>query len=135
MPSERTSYLDGLPEPGPPFLVGEGIAFFPAELGPTSRWLAWDFAVIDDIDYEAETCGFHFVGEPDRRVAQGMENIVRRIQNYDVWRAAWEAAFARSGDESTADRATHDLRLRVLAEHPIHGPRLGRHNENLRPRG
>jgi hypothetical protein len=60
MPSERTTYLDGLPEPGPPFLVGEEIAFFPAEVGPTSRWLAWDFAVIDDVDYIAESCGFHF---------------------------------------------------------------------------
>jgi hypothetical protein len=135
MPSESPVYLDGLPQPGPPFGVGETVAFFPAELGPTSRWLAWDYAVIYVVDYEAESLGFHFVNEPDRRVAQGMENVARRTPNYDAWRTAWEVAFTRSRDESVADGATHDLRQRVLAEHPIHGPRLGRHNETLRPRG
>lgn len=64
-----------------------------------------------------------------------MENIVRRTPNYDAWRIAWEAAFARSGDENTADRETNDLWLRVLAEHPINGPRLGRHSMIDRPRG
>lgn len=126
------TYRDGLPEPGQPFHVGESIGFFPAELGPTSRWLAWGYAVIDDIDDEAQTCGFHFVDDPSRRLSQGMENIARRTASYDAWRAGWEAAFAASGDEGTADDATHDLWLHVLAEHPIHGPTLGRHNSTPR---
>jgi hypothetical protein len=129
-----TTDLDGLPEPGPPFRVGESIGFFPAELGPTSRWLAWGYAVIDVVNEEAETCGFHFVDDPGRFASQGMENIARRTATYDAWRAAWQVAFASSEDEAAADQATNDLWLRVLAEHPIHGPTLGRHNSTPRQR-
>src|SRR3712207_5430717 len=60
-------------EPGPPFRVGETVAFFPAEIGPTSVWLKWDLAVIDDIKEEAQSFGFHFVGEPGVRHGQGFE--------------------------------------------------------------
>jgi hypothetical protein len=118
---------DALPSQGPPFQVGEEVAFFPAEIGPTSKWLRWDYAVIDDINEGAESFGFHFVSQPDVRHAQGFENIVRRTPNYEAWRSAWEEAFARSKDEAHSDRDTHALWLRVLAEHPIHGGRLHRH--------
>jgi hypothetical protein len=57
----RTPPPPDLPPPGPPFQVGEEVAFFPAEIGPTSNWLRWDFAVIDDIDEDAESFGFHFL--------------------------------------------------------------------------
>jgi hypothetical protein len=117
-----------LPPPGPPFRVGETVAFFPAEIGPTSGWLRWSHAVIEDINEDAESFGFHFVDTPDERHAQGFENIVRVPPNYLAWRSAWEQAFARSGDEHEADRTTYDLWLRVLAEHPIHGPTLERHS-------
>ena len=56
----RTPPPQDLPPPGPPFQVGEEVVFFPAEIGPTSNWLRWDFAVIDDIDEDAESFGFHF---------------------------------------------------------------------------
>jgi hypothetical protein len=114
------------PEPGPPFRIGDELAFFPAELDLPSDpgWLRWDFAVIDDVNAEAESFGFHFASEPVGRHAQGMENIVRRTPNYETWRAAFEAALAVTGDPAAAHERTHDLRRRVLAEHPIHGPRL-----------
>src|SRR5262245_15877543 len=95
--------------PGPPFRVGEEVAFFPAVIGPTSDWLRMGFAVIDDIDAKAESFGFHFIGSPNERHAQGLENIVRRDALYDEWRSAWDAAFARTGDESIADDATNEL--------------------------
>jgi hypothetical protein len=125
MTSDREPARELLPAPGPPFQIGEEVAFFPAEIGPTSNWLRLDYAVIDDINDDAESFGFHFVGEPGVRHAQGYENIVRRTPNYEAWRSAWEKAFARTTDERIADSETEPLRLRVLAEHPIHGARLG----------
>lgn len=115
-----------LPPPGLPFRIGDEIAFFPAEVESPSDpgWLRWDFAVIDDVNVEAETFGFHFVSEPGVRHAQGMENIVRRTPTYDLWRAAFEAVLNATGDSNAAHQRTADLRRRVLAEHPIHGPRL-----------
>lgn len=114
------------PRPGPPFRVDDEVAFFPAEVESPSDpgWLRWDFAVIDDVNGEAESFGFHFVSEPGVRHAQGMENIVRRTPTYDVWRAAFEAVLDATGDSTVAHERTADLRRRVLAEHPIHGPRL-----------
>ena len=103
------------------------MAFFPAEIGPTSNWLRLDLAVIDDIDEAAESFDFHFVGEPSVRHAQGFENIVRCTPNYEAWRSAWEDAFERTQDEAIADRETDALWLRVLAEHPIHGCQVYRH--------
>jgi hypothetical protein len=111
------------PEPGPPFEVGERVAFFPAEIGPTSMWLAWDYAVIDDINEAAEDFGFHFVSEPGVRHAQDFENIARCTPTYEAWRTAWTDAYSRTRDEALADRETEHLRIRVMAEHPIHGPR------------
>ena len=109
--------------PGPPFRVGERVAFFPAVIGPTSDWLQFEDAVIDRIDSNAESFQFHFVTEPEPwpRHSQGLENIVRLSTAYRAWRSAWEAALARTGDEKAADRETEELRLNVLAEHPIHG--------------
>lgn len=127
MPSDTDPSRELLPLPGPPFQIGDEIAFYPAEIGPTSNWLRWDFAVIDDINEGAESFGFHFVSEPGVRHAQGFENIVRRTPNYEAWRSRWEDAFARTQDERAADLEAHRLWLRVLAEHPIHGGRLYRH--------
>ncbi len=127
MPTESEPVDQSLPTPGPAFQVGEQVAFFPAVIGPTSPWLRLDFAVIDDIDIAAESFGFHFVGEPGVRHAQGFENIVRRTPNYEAWRSAWKDAFDRTQDEAIADRDTDALWLRVLAEHPIHGGQLYRH--------
>jgi hypothetical protein len=107
--------------------VGETVAFFPAEIGPTSNWLKWDLAVIEDIDEEAQSFGFHFVSEPGVRHAQGFENIVRPTSNYRAWRAAWEDAYGRTHDERLADAEAETLWLRVLAEHPIHGGVVDRH--------
>jgi hypothetical protein len=116
---------DDLAPAGPPFQVGEEVAFFPAEIGPTSNWLRMDYAVIDDLNEEAESFGFHFVGTPNKRHAQGLENIVRRDALYDAWRAAWEDIYARTGDETAADDGTDDLWYRIVAQHPIHGLRHG----------
>jgi len=110
-----------LPAPGPPFRVGETIAFFPAEVGPTSLWLAWDDAVIEEISAEAQSFRFHFVSEPGVRRGQGLENVVRKTANYDAWTATWKREFERTGSEEAADAAAHELWLRVLAEHPMHG--------------
>ena len=111
-----------LPEPGPPFEVGERVAFGPTVLGPTTMWRGMEEAVIVDIDDEAETFGFRFVSEgAGVRHGQGLENIVRVTRSYLAWRTAWEQSFARTGDEATADSEAGDLWLRVLAEHPIHG--------------
>jgi hypothetical protein len=101
--------------------VGETVAFFPAEIGPTSPWLAMDHAVIDQIDYEAESFRGHSVDNPAEVVGQGFENVVRVSPAYHEWRAAWESTFERTGDEQVADSETESLRLKVLAEHPIHG--------------
>lgn len=103
------------------------VAFFPAEIGPTLMWFDWEMAVIEDINEEAQSFGFHFVSDPETRHAQGFENIVRPTDNYRAWRTAWDAAFARTGDEQTADAGTRELWLRVLAEHPIHGGTQRRH--------
>ena len=84
-------------------------------------WFDWDLAVIDDIDAAAQSVGFHFVSDPGSRHAQGFENIVRPSDSYRAWRAAWEAAFERTGDEQAADAETRRLWIRVIAEHPIHG--------------
>lgn len=112
------------PTPGPPFQVGDEIAFFsvsianPDDLG----WLRWEYAVIDDINPAAESFGFHFVSEPGKRWAQGMENIVRRSPAYYRWREAFEAVLAATGDQRKADDATMELHRLVVAEHPIYGP-------------
>jgi hypothetical protein len=116
-----------LPPPGPPFTVGETVAFFPAEIGPTSNWLRLDYAVIEALDERAESFTFHFVGQPNEHGAQGSENIVRRSDHYFAWRSLWQEVFARTGDETVADRETRQLWLRVLAEHPLHGSRMDRH--------
>lgn len=114
--------MSELPRRGAPFRVGERVAFFPVQVGPTSLWLAWEDAVIDAIDEDAETFQFHHVSEPaTARHGQGLENIVHRSENYFAWRKAWEAEYARSQNEDAADRATESLRLRVLAEHPLLG--------------
>lgn len=118
--------LEPLPPPGPPFHIGERVAFFPAEIapavkGPASVYLDLDEAVIDDIDEKAQSFGFHFVSEPGVRHAQGFENIVRVNDSYRAWRSAWEAAYARTGSEEGADAEARKLWLRVLAEHPLHG--------------
>lgn len=115
---------DGSPDFRLPFRVGETVVFFPAVTGPTSLWLAWDYAVIDDIDDEAGTFGSHFVGEPGIRHAQGFENIVRPTPAYHAWCSAWESAYRKTRDEGVADAETEDLARAVLAEHPEHGPRL-----------
>jgi hypothetical protein len=121
MSSDDSSADRQLPTARPPFQVGERVAFFPAVLGPAANWLRWDFAVIDDINEAAETFGFHFVGEPGVRHAQGLEKIVRPTPAYEAWRVAWDKAFGRSQDEGIALAETKELWLRVLAEHPIHG--------------
>jgi hypothetical protein len=113
-----------LPAPGPPFAIGEHVVFIPAVLGPPSMWLKLDEAVIDDIDEEAESFTFHFVSQPGVPAAQGLENVARANDTYRAWREAFESALAKSGDEGHADEETGDLWLRVLAEHPIHGPTL-----------
>jgi hypothetical protein len=110
-----------LPEPGPPFTVGETVAFFPCEIGPTPVWVRLDYAVIEDIDEEAELFSFHFVGEPGQRHAQGLENIVRVTPNYLAWREVWQEALRRTGDEFEAVRQTRQAWYRVVAESPIHG--------------
>jgi hypothetical protein len=116
-----TTDLRDLPEPGDPFQIGETVAFFPAEFGPTSPWLGMGYAVIEGINADAETCEFRSVEAPFESFGQGMENIVRPSASYLAWRAAWEAAFERTGSEEEADEETEHLRVRVLAEHPIHG--------------
>jgi len=65
------------PRAGPPFRVGELVAFFPAEIGPTRFWLTWDDAIIEDINETAQSFSFHFVPEPGIRRGQGFENVVR----------------------------------------------------------
>lgn len=110
-----------LPDPGPPFAVGDEVAFFPAEVSAIDDpgWFRWDYAVIDEVNEAAETFRGHFESEPTRPIAQDMNNIVRRTANYYRWRGAMERAIA-SGDFDR-DEDEIDLRARVLAEHPIHG--------------
>jgi hypothetical protein len=123
---DEAGYTPPLPPPGRPFRVGDEVAFFPAVIGPTSNWLRLDFAVIDDINEDTGTFGFHFVGEPGTRHAQDLENIVRRSLMYEAWRSAWQASFDQNQDERFADRDAGTLRLQVLAQHPIHGHALSR---------
>ena len=113
---------DPLPPPGPPFAVGDEVAFFPAEFATPEDpgWLRWDYAVIDDVNEPASSFGFHFVSEPGVRHAQGMENIVRRTPTYEQWRAAFGRAAAR-GNDADGDPELRELWVRVLAEHPLHG--------------
>src|SRR4051812_47491689 len=113
---------DPLPPPGPPFAVGDEVAFFPAEVatGEDPGWLRWDYAVIDDVNEAAHSFGFHFVPGPAGRPPQGMENIVRQPPTYDQWRAAFER-LSSQGQDPESDPAVHDLWVRVLAEHPLHG--------------
>ena len=80
-----------------------------------------DHAVIDQINQEAESFSGHSVNDPTDLVGQGFENVVRVSPAYEEWRAEWESAFERTGDEEVADSETELLRIRVLAEHPIHG--------------
>ena len=122
-----------LPEPGPPFRVGERVAFAPGVIGPTRMWLDWEEAVIVDLDDDAETFGFRHVSEPDdARHAQDQENIVRVTPNYRAWRTAWEASYVRTGDEQAADADASELWIKVLAEHPIHGKQLDLERERRR---
>jgi hypothetical protein len=53
---------------GPPFRIGDEVAFFPAEVESRSdpRRLRWDFVVIDDIDEGSELLSFHCVFKPGR---------------------------------------------------------------------
>lgn len=120
---ERAPDDEPLPQPGPPFRIGEEIAFFPAEFETLEDpgWLRWDYAVIADIDEPAGSIGFYFLATPHARHAQGMENIVRRTAGYLAWRSAFEAALAATGDPTKAHAQTHELWVRVMAEHPIHG--------------
>lgn len=106
-----------------PFKPGDEVAFFPVEidLPHDPGWLSWDFAVIDDVDEGAETFHFHFVGTPDERWGQGMENIVRRTPAYATWRKEFERRLKEDGYER-ASAATEDLRLAVLVEHPTRWP-------------
>jgi hypothetical protein len=116
-----------LPEPGPAFRVGDRVAFAPTVIGPTLMWFGWEEAVILDVNEEAQSFGFRHVSEPEgTRHAQGLENVVRVTPNYRTWRSAWEVSYAKSGDEAVADRETEELWLKVLAEHPIHGPDVDR---------
>jgi hypothetical protein len=115
-----------LPPPGTPFRIGERVAMFPAVIaprveGPASVYLDWDEMVIDDVNEEAQSFGFHFVSEPGVRQAQGFENIVRVDDTYRAWRATWEEAYARTGSTQTADAESRTPWLRVLAGHPLHG--------------
>src|SRR2546430_2845041 len=113
-----------LPEPGPPFAVGEHVRFAPIVFATPDdpAWFKWEEAVILDVDYGAESFGFRFVSEPEGvRHAQGMEVIVRSTENYLAWRQTYEMAYARTGDDQAAFRESKPLWLRVLAEHPIHG--------------
>ena len=113
---------DPLPPPGPPFAVGDVVAFFPAEIDIPGDpgWLSWDYAVIEDVDAPAESFGFHFLGTPDVRRAQGWENIVRRSPRYNAWRTAFERGL-HDGKDPYADPNVIELMAAVLAEHPIHG--------------
>jgi hypothetical protein len=127
VPDESKAQAVDMPEPGPPFRVGERVAFAPTVIGPTRMWLAWEEAVILRVDQEAVTFEFRHISEPEgARHSQGLENVVRVTDNYRAWRSAWEASFAKSGDEATADRENANLWLRVLAEHPMHGADLPR---------
>src|SRR5437867_4316441 len=110
MPPE--SGEDLLPEPGPPFRVGERVAFAATVIGPTRLWLDWEEVVIVDLDDEAKTFGFRHVSEvDDARHAQDLENIVRVTPNYRAWRTAWEASYARKGAATAAVYETCRPRL------------------------
>ncbi len=122
-----------LPEPGPPFEVGEHVMFAPTVFATPDdpRWLKWEEAVITRVNPRSESFSFRFVSEPEEGPlvgphAQGMENIVRITPNYLACRHAYEEAFARTGDSRAASNETAELWLRVLAEHPIHGLDLER---------
>jgi hypothetical protein len=110
-----------LPDPGPPFEVGDEVAFFPAEVSTPNDpgKLGFDYIVIDDIDEESETFGGHFVSAPSKRFDQDMNNIVRRTFTYYRWREAMQRAIAAGNAYNDPEEI--DLRVRVLAEHPIHG--------------
>jgi hypothetical protein len=122
-----------LPEPGPPFEVGEHVMFAPMVFATLDdpAWFKWEEAVITRVDPHSESFSFRFVSEPEEGPlvgphAQGIENIVRITPNYLAWRRAFEEAYARTGDDRAASNETAELWLRVLAEHPIHGHDLER---------
>ncbi len=116
-----------LPDPGPPFRIGERVVFAPITLGPTSKYIEWAELVITDVDPEAETFGFYFASDPERRPSgQGLESICRLTPNFERWRAAWHEAFERTGDERLADKETDALWTFVVAEHPLRGHDLAR---------
>jgi hypothetical protein len=110
-----------LPEPGPPFRAGDEVAFFPAEVSTAEDpgKLLLEYVVIDDVNDEAETFSGHFLSAPGDRFSQDVNNIVRRSPTYNRWRLAMEQA-TRAG-HPLDDHEEKELRLRVLAEHPIHG--------------
>jgi hypothetical protein len=113
--------LRPLPEAGPPFQVGDEVAFFPAEIAEPDDpgWFRWDYAVIDEVNEAAKTFRGHFLSKPGEKFAQDMNNIVRRTPNYSRWRAAMERVVAAGGQSTNQEEI--ELRARVLAEHPIHG--------------
>lgn len=120
---------DALPEPGPPFAVGEHVRFAPTVFSTPDdpAWFKWEEAIIIDVSYRSESFGFRFVSEAEGvRHAQGMEVIVRITPNYLAWRRAYEEAYARTGDDQAASTETAELWRRVIAEHPIHGHDLDR---------
>ena len=118
---------DPLPDPGPPFRVGERVVLAPLTLGPTSKYIGRDELVITSVDPEAETFGFYVASDPERRPGgQGWESICRLTPNFIRWRTAWHEAFERSGDERLADEETASLWIRVVAEHPLYGHDIAR---------
>ena len=132
----RNGPSESLPEPGPPFAVGEHVRFAPTVLSTPEdpAWFKWEEAVILEVDEEAETFAFRFISEPEGvRHAQGMEVIVRVTENYLAWRRAYEEAYARNGDDQAASNATAQLWRRVLAEHPIHGHEVRRGPQKPEP--
>ena len=110
-----------LPAAGPIFAVGERVAFFPAELGPTSMWLGWDDAILDEVYLESDSFRCHLTSAPDESFGQGMENIVRRDERYLEWRRIWDGVFTQTDSQDEADAATARLWLELLAAHPLHG--------------
>jgi hypothetical protein len=113
--------MQSLPDAGPPFRPGDEVAFSPAEIASPDDpgWFWWEYAVIDDVTAAAQTFGGHYLSKSEDRFAQDMNNIVRHTTTYYRWREAMERALATGTENS--DPEQQELRLMVLAEHPIHG--------------
>jgi hypothetical protein len=120
----ETNLDPDLPEPGPPFRIGERVIFAPIVFGPISDYLNDDENELEilEVDHEGGSFAYREIADPDgRRFAYGMDEVVRVTPNYVAWRAAWVDVYTRTCNEQTASRETENLWLRVLAEHPIHG--------------